>query len=136
MFALHRDDLDACHSTPGDDPAFLAGAVVMGSVHWWYLAVASLCEVGWTLGLKHSAGFSRLVPSLWTVALMALSLLFLGLAVRGLPLGTSYAVWTGIGTVGAVIGGIVWFAEPLTAQRVLCTALIVIGIVGLKLAPA
>lgn len=107
----------------------------MGSMHWWYLAVASLCEVGWTLGLKQSAGFSRLVPSLWTVGLMALSLLFLGLAVRGLPLGTSYAVWTGIGTVGAVIGGIVCFAEPLTAQRVLCTALIVIGLVGLKLAP-
>jgi quaternary ammonium compound-resistance protein SugE len=108
----------------------------MTQVHWIYLAIASLCEVGWTLGLKQSAGFSRLGPSLWTIALMALSLLFLGLAVRGLPLGTSYAVWTGIGTIGAVIGGIVWFAEPLTAQRMVCVVLILIGIVGLKMAPA
>ena len=99
---------------------------------WFYLAIASLFEIGWTIGLKHSGGFSRLGPSLLTIVLMATSLLFLGLAVRGLPIGTSYAIWTGIGTVGAVIAGMVWFAEPVNVMRLACIALILVGVAGLK----
>jgi quaternary ammonium compound-resistance protein SugE len=100
---------------------------------WLYLLIAGLFEVAWAIGLKYTDGFTRLLPSVWTVATMAVSLLFLGLALKTLPVGTAYAVWTGIGAVGVAILGIVLFAEPANALRLGCIALIVSGIVGLKL---
>jgi quaternary ammonium compound-resistance protein SugE len=100
---------------------------------WVYLFVAGLFEVGWAVGLKYTAGFTRLVPSLLTLASMALSLGALGRALKELPLGTAYAVWTGIGTIGTVILGIALFGESADALRLLCIVLIVAGIVGLKL---
>jgi quaternary ammonium compound-resistance protein SugE len=100
---------------------------------WLILFAAGLFEVGWAVGLKYTEGFTRLVPTLLTVACMAVSLGLLGLALRSLPLGTAYAVWTGVGTVGTAIAGIVLFAEPAEAMRLACIGLIVAGIVGLKL---
>ena len=100
---------------------------------WIYLLVAGLLEVGWAIGLKYTEGFSRLWPSLATIAAMVLSLGFLGLALKELPVGTAYAVWTGIGAVGTVILGIYLFNEPATAARLACIGLILAGIVGLKL---
>jgi quaternary ammonium compound-resistance protein SugE len=103
---------------------------------WIYLLFAGLFEVGWAVGLKYTDGFSRLTPSLLTIASMVLSLFLLGLALKTLPLGTAYAIWTGIGTVGTVIAGIILFAEPATAVRIGCVALIVGGMIGLKLTTA
>ena len=100
---------------------------------WLILFVAGLTEVGWAVGLKYTQGFTRPMPTAFTVVSTVLSLWLLDLAVRTLPLGTAYAVWTGIGTVGTAILGIVLFNEPATGLRVLCVALIVTGIVGLKL---
>lgn len=100
---------------------------------WLYLLIAGLLEVAWAIGLKYTDGFTRLVPSVWTVASMVASLLFLGLALKTLPVGTAYAVWTGIGAVGVAILGIILFAEPANALRLGSIALIVSGIVGLKL---
>src|SRR4029450_2929491 len=100
---------------------------------WLYLLLAGMFEVGWAIGLKYTEGFSRLLPSLLTIAAMALSLALLGLALRHLPVGTAYAVWTGIGAVGTA-AGIYLFSEPATALRLGCIGLIVAGIVGLKFA--
>jgi quaternary ammonium compound-resistance protein SugE len=100
---------------------------------WIYLTVAGLLEIGWAIGLKYTDGFTRLLPSLWTVASMVLSIVLLGLALRTLPVGTAYAVWTGIGAVGTAVLGIYLFAEPATVARLLCIGLILSGIVGLKL---
>ena len=100
---------------------------------WVLLSVAGLFEVGWAIGLKYTEGFTRLVPSVLTVASMAVSMLLLGLALRILPVGTAYAVWTGLGTVGTALLGIYLFGEPATALRLACIALIVAGILGLKL---
>ncbi|QQP91602.1 quaternary ammonium compound efflux SMR transporter SugE [Skermanella sp. TT6] len=100
---------------------------------WVLLLLAGAFEIGWALGLKQTAGFTRLVPSLLTAGSMVVSLGLLGLALRTLPLGTAYAIWTGIGTVGTVIAGIVIHGEPANALRLGCVALIVTGIVGLKL---
>jgi quaternary ammonium compound-resistance protein SugE len=100
---------------------------------WIVLFVAGLFEVGWAVGLKYTAGFTRLVPTLLTAASMAVSLGLLGVALKSLPLGTAYAVWTGIGTIGTVFLGIALFAEPAGAIRLACIGLIVAGIVGLKL---
>ena len=100
---------------------------------WLWLVLAGALEVVWAIGLKYTDGFSRLGPSLGTVAAMIVSLTFLGLALKDLPVGTAYAVWTGIGAVGTVILGIVLFGEPATALRLGCVGLIVAGIVGLKL---
>ncbi|MEA2971373.1 MAG: quaternary ammonium compound-resistance protein SugE [Alphaproteobacteria bacterium] len=100
---------------------------------WIYLTVAGLFEIGWAIGLKYTDGFTRLLPSLWTLASMILSIVLLGLALRTLPVGTAYAVWTGIGAVGTAALGIYLFAEPATAARLLCIGLILSGIVGLKL---
>lgn len=99
---------------------------------WIYLLIAGLFEVGWAIGLKYTDGFSRLWPSLLTVAAMVVSLGFLGLALKSLPVGTAYAVWTGIGAVGTVVMGIYLFNEPATAMRLACVGLILSGIVGLK----
>ena len=100
---------------------------------WIYLTIAGLFEIGWAIGLKYTEGFTRLLPSLWTIASMILSIVLLGLALRTLPVGTAYAVWTGIGAVGTAALGIYLFAEPATVARLLCIGLILSGIVGLKL---
>ena len=100
---------------------------------WTLLLVAGLLEVGWVIGLKYTEGFTRLVPSILTLAAMTGSILLLGLALKELPIGTAYAVWTGIGAVGTAILGIVLFGDPATAARIACIGLIVAGILGLKL---
>jgi len=100
---------------------------------WVYLLVAGLLEVVWAVGLKYTEGFTRLVPSAVTLGAMAASVGLLGLALRTLPLGTGYAIWTGIGTVGTAIAGMVMLGEPAGALRLLCIGLIVAGIFGLKL---
>lgn len=99
---------------------------------WFYLFVAGLFEVGWAIGLKYTNGFARLVPTLFTGASMVVSLGLLGLALKSLPVGTAYAVWTGIGTIGTAILGIALFAEPATFARLACIGLIAAGIIGLK----
>jgi len=100
---------------------------------WLILVFAGLLEIGWAVGLKYSAGFTRFWPSVWTLAAMTASMILLGLAVRTLPIGTAYAVWTGIGTVGTVVVGIFVLGEPATFLRVFCLLLIITGIAGLKL---
>jgi quaternary ammonium compound-resistance protein SugE len=100
---------------------------------WTLLVIAGLFEVGWAIGLKYTEGFTRLWPSLWTVAAMIVSVALLGLALKSIPVGTGYAVWTGIGAVGTALLGIVLFGDPATAARLACIALIVCGIAGLKL---
>jgi quaternary ammonium compound-resistance protein SugE len=99
---------------------------------WLYLVFAGLCEIGWAVGLKYTEGFSRPLPTVLTVISMIVSLALLGLALRGLPLGTAYAIWTGIGTVGTVIAGAILFGDSVTAIRIACIGLIVAGMVGLK----
>jgi len=99
---------------------------------WLYLLAAGLFEIGWAVGLKYTAGFTRVVPTVLTVVGMAGSVALLGLALKTLPLGTAYAIWTGMGTVGTVLLGIVLLGESATPLRLGCIALIVIGIVGLK----
>ena len=103
---------------------------------WIYLFIAGLFETGWAIGLKYSEGFTKLGPSLFTAAAMVVSFYLLSMALRTLPVGTGYAVWTGIGTVGAAILGIVLFDESRALPRVLCIFLIVAGIIGLKLTSA
>jgi len=103
---------------------------------WIILFFAGLTEVGWAVGLKYTEGFTRLVPSVLTVACMAVSLGLLGLALKTLPIGTAYAVWTGIGTIGTALFGIVLFGESAGALRLACIGMIVAGIVGLKLVSA
>ena len=100
---------------------------------WLYLLVAGVLEVGWAIGLKYTDGFTRLWPTVGTVISMILSVGFLGLALKELPVGTGYAVWTGIGTVGTVILGIALLGEPATVMHLACVGLIVAGIIGLKL---
>lgn len=102
-------------------------------MHWILLFIAGLFEISWAIGLKFSHGFTQLIPSILTVICMVLSFYFLALALKSLPLGTAYAVWTGIGTIGTVLFGIILFKEPATAMRLVCIALIVSGITGLKL---
>ena len=103
---------------------------------WLVLLLAGLLEIGWAVGLKYTDGFSRPLPTLLTVGSMAASLLLLGLALRSLPLGTAYAVWTGIGTLGTAFLGIVLLGEAASVSRLACIALIVAGIAGLKLTSA
>jgi len=100
---------------------------------WVVLVIAGLFEVGWAIGLKYTEGFTRLWPSVGTVAAMVASVVLLGWAMRALPVGTAYAVWTGIGAVGTVLLGVVLFNEPATVARLLCVGMILAGIVGLKL---
>ena len=100
---------------------------------WIYLFFAGLFEIGWAIGLKYTDGFTRPMPTALTITSMIVSLGLLGLALKTLPVGTAYAIWTGIGTVGTVALGIFLLGEPATALRLGCIALIVAGIVGLKL---
>ena len=101
---------------------------------WVTLFVAGLLEIAWAVGLKYTQGFTRLWPTVGTVVALVASMALLGLSLRTLPLGTAYAVWTGIGSVGTAVLGIVLFREPATALRLVCIGLIVAGIVGLKVA--
>ena len=103
---------------------------------WVLLVVAGLLEVGWAIGLKYTQGFTRLWPSVFTLAAMVVSVVLLGIAMKTLPVGTSYAVWVGVGAVGTAILGMLLFGEPATAGRLVSLGLIVAGIVGLKLASA
>ena len=103
------------------------------SVAWFVLFIAGLCEIGWAVGLKYTEGFTRFWPSALTLAAMAVSVGLLGSAMKGLPVGTAYAIWVGVGTVGTAIFGIILFGEPANPARLLSLALIVCGIIGLKL---
>jgi quaternary ammonium compound-resistance protein SugE len=100
---------------------------------WLVLILAGGLEIGWAIGLKYTDGFTRLVPTIATLAAMAVSMALLGLAVRVLPVGTAYAVWTGIGTVGTVLLGMALFGESADPMRLAVIAMIVIGIIGLKI---
>jgi quaternary ammonium compound-resistance protein SugE len=101
---------------------------------WVILVVAGLFEIGWAVGLKYTEGFTRLWPTLGTVGAMILSLWLLGIAMKSLPVSTAYSVWVGVGAVGTVILGIVLLGESASAARLLSVALILAGIIGLKLA--
>jgi quaternary ammonium compound-resistance protein SugE len=100
---------------------------------WIYLIVAGLLETGWAIGLKYTEGFTRLVPSVLTVAAIAASMFLLALAAKTIPIGTAYSIWVGIGAVGAVILGIILFNEPRDFARLAFVALLVVSLVGLKL---
>ncbi|MBL4930805.1 quaternary ammonium compound efflux SMR transporter SugE [Clostridium paridis] len=100
---------------------------------WLFLILAGLFEVWWAIGLKYSQGFTKFIPSVLTVAGMIASFYFLSLALKNIPLGTAYAIWTGIGTVGTVILGIILFKEPFEIIRLICIGFIIVGIIGLKI---
>lgn len=100
---------------------------------WVYLIIAGLFETVWAVGMKYSDGFTRLVPSVVVIVAMAISIFFLAIAMRNLPLGTAYAIWTGIGAVCAVIYGIIFFHEPATFARLFFIGMIMAGLIGLKL---
>ena len=100
---------------------------------WFYLVIAGILEVVWAVGMKYSEGWTKLYPSIFTIISMVIGFYFLSLAVKTLPLGTSYAVWTGIGTIGTVIYSVLYFKEPVDGIKIICILLIVMGIVGLKI---
>jgi len=100
---------------------------------WLLVIVAGLLEIGWAIGMKYAEGFTRLVPSLWTLAGLTASMILLAIAARTLPIGTAYAVWTGIGAAGTALLGIWLFREPASFTRLLCIALIIAGVLGLRL---
>jgi quaternary ammonium compound-resistance protein SugE len=100
---------------------------------WALLVAAGILEIGWAIGLKYTDGFTRLWPSVWTIAAMVVSMYLLALAARTLPIGTAYAVWVGIGAAGAMILGMALLGEPRTLARAACVGLIVAGVIGLKL---
>lgn len=101
---------------------------------WILLLLASLFEIAWAVGLKFTGGFTRFWPTAGTVAALILSVALLGLAAKSLPIGTAYAVWTGIGAAGTVLCGIVFLGDPVTAMRLACVGLILAGVIGLKIA--
>lgn len=104
----------------------------MNNTAWFYLILAGICEIGWAFGLKYSEGFTKIGVSIVTVLVMILSFVLLSQAMKQLPLGTAYAIWTGIGAAGTAILGMVFLNEPRDLVRILCILLIVIGVVGLK----
>jgi quaternary ammonium compound-resistance protein SugE len=123
-----------------DFEAYVRNALLTGFNHfrgipmaWLFLIVAGLCEIAWAIGLKYTEGFTRLLPTIGTVLAMAASIGFLGLALKSLPVGTAYAVWTGIGTVGTTVLGIYLFNEPAMSLRLACIGFILLGITGLRL---
>ena len=105
-------------------------------MNWLILFVAGLFEIGWAVGLKYTEGFTRLVPSVLTIAAMVVSLGLLGVALKSLPIGTAYAAWVGVGAAGTAIAGMWLFGEPVSAAKLACLAMIVAGVVGLKLTAA
>ena len=102
-------------------------------MNWIYLIIAGFLEIGWAIGLKYTDGWSKLVPSIFTAIGMIASFYFLSLALKSLPIGTAYAIWTGIGTVGAAVLGMLLFDEPRDVIRILCILLIVGGIAGINI---
>ncbi len=100
---------------------------------WTYLVIAGLFEIAWAIGLKYTEGFTRLWPVLGTLACMAVSFFLLSLSLKTIPIGTAYAVWTGIGAAGTALLGMLWFNEPREVMRIVCLLLIVAGTAGLKL---
>ncbi|EPY2272318.1 quaternary ammonium compound efflux SMR transporter SugE [Clostridium sporogenes] len=102
-------------------------------MEWLYLVVAGIFEVWWAVGLKYSQGFTKIIPSILTLIGMIASFYFLSLSLKSLPIGTAYAIWTGIGTIGTVLLGIILFKEPINIMRIVCIVFIVSGIIGLKL---
>jgi quaternary ammonium compound-resistance protein SugE len=102
-------------------------------MNWAILLVAGLFEIGWAIGLKYTEGFSRLWPTVWTILSMVLSVGLLGVAMKTLPVGTAYAVWVGVGAIGTALLGIILFNEPANTARLVSLALILAGIIGLKL---
>lgn len=136
LFGLVREKTHNIVHTEGQKPGRLfsrAFIIRRTDMKWIFLLLAGLLEIAWAVGLKYSEGFSRLLPSAVTVICMIASFYFLSLALKELPLGAAYAVWTGIGTLGTVILGIAFFGEPCTALRLLCIFCITAGIAGLKL---
>ncbi len=103
---------------------------------WIILIIAGFFEIGWAIGLKYTDGFTRLWPTAWTLAAMAISVFLLGIAAKSLPIGTAYAVWVGVGAAGTVILGIILFSEPADWSRLACIGLILAGVAGLKLVSA
>ena len=103
------------------------------STSWLYLIVAGCFEVAWALGIKYTEGFTKPLPSLLTIAAMVASIWLLALALKSIPVGTGYAVWVGIGAVGAAIGGVILFGESRSMARIACILLIVAGVIGLKM---
>ena len=101
---------------------------------WFLLVLAGLFEIGWAIGLKYTDGFTRLWPSIFTIASMAVSVLLLGLAVKQLPIGTAYGVWVGIGAMGTAIAGIILLGEGVSLLKIVSLILILLGVLGLKLA--
>ena len=99
---------------------------------WIYLALAGLMEVGWAIGLKYSEGFSQSIPIILTIIFMILSLYLLSLALKGIPIGTGYAIWTGIGAIGTAILGMILFGESREIGRIICILIVISGIIGLK----
>jgi quaternary ammonium compound-resistance protein SugE len=102
-------------------------------MNWFILIVAGLFEVGWAVGLKYTEGFTRPWPTAWTVAAMVISLGLLGLALKSLPVGTAYAIWVGVGAAGTALAGVLLFGEAMSLTRLASLALLLAGIVGLKL---
>ena len=102
-------------------------------MYWFYLVLAGLLEIGWAIGLKYTAGFTRVGPSAGTLAAMIASFFLLSLSLKAIPIGTAYAVWTGIGAAGTALIGMIFFSESREAARLLCLVMIVAGTVGLKL---
>jgi len=102
-------------------------------VAWIYLIIAALFECGWAIGLKYTDGFTKIWPSVFTIVAMIVSFQFLALAMKTIPVGTAYAIWTGIGTVGVAVLGMVLFGESKDIARILCIALIIAGVIGLKI---
>lgn len=102
-------------------------------MEWIYLLIAGVFEVAWAMGLKYSEGFSKILPSILTILGMVASFYFLSLSLKSLPIGTAYAIWTGIDTTGTVLLGIILFREPVSIMRVVCIVFIICGIAGLKL---
>ena len=101
-------------------------------MHWTLLLIAAVFEIIWAVGLKYIDGFTRLWPSVGVVAAMIVSMVLLAFAARGLPIGTAYAIWTGIGAAGTAISGMILFDEPITTARIVCLLLIVVGVIGLR----
>jgi len=102
-------------------------------MEWFYLVIAGIFEIGWAISLKYSHGFTKVLPDILTIIGIAASFYFLAISLKSLPIGTAYAVWTGIGTIGTVLLGIILFEEPINIMRIVCLVLIVSGILGLKL---
>lgn len=106
-------------------------------IYWLYLLIAGVCEIGFVIGVKLAEGFTKPLWSVFTIIIMLLSLFFMSMSLKGIPMGTGYAVWTSIGTVGAVVVSMVFFQEPVNVIKIICVICIIGGIVGLKLtAPA